>query len=247
MLKAIIIDDESKAREGLANIIKFNFPQINIVAEASNVPEGVKQIQKTQPDVVFLDIEMPIYSGLELLDFFEKDKVTFNIIFTTAYADHAIKAFRLSAIDYLLKPIQVSQLKEAIDKINIRPIKAENYNLLKANYFNTKQQKIAISLSEGLTIIDLNDIIFLKAEGAYTQITLSNHSKIIASKILGDFDYLCEENHFFRTHRSFIINTEKIKRISRQTNDVIMCNDDEISITPERKSTLIDLFKDIKL
>lgn len=247
MLKAIIIDDESKAREGLKNIIKINFPQLNLIADAPDVPEGVKLIQKLQPDIVFLDIEMPIYSGLELLDFFEKDKINFNIIFTTAYADHAIKAFRLSAIDYLLKPIQVSQLKEAIDKIDKKLIVPENYSLLKTNYYNNKHQKIALSLSEGLTIIALNDIIYLKAEGAYTQITLLNQEKILTSKSLGDFDYLCSENHFFRTHRSFIINSEKIKRISRQANDVIMCNDDEISITQERKSQLIDLFRDIKL
>lgn len=247
MLKAIIIDDETKAREGLASILKLNFPEVDIIGEAANVTDGVKLINRTNPHIVFLDIEMPVYSGLELPDFFNKEQLSFNIIFTTAYTEHAIHAFRLSAIDYLLKPIQISQLREAIDKVKAKLSPPKDYSLLKQNYYNPETQKIAISLSEGLTIIELNKIVYLKAEGAYTHIILEDQTKIVASKLLGDFDYLCEQQKFFRTHRSYIINISKIKRISRQANDVIMVNNEEISITPERKSQLIERFKDIRL
>ena len=115
-MKAIIIDDEKRARISLAYILQEYCPNVTIVAECENLPEGVKAIRKNQPNIVLLDIEMPGHSGLELLDFFDENDVNFSIIFTTAYNEYALQAFKFSAVDYLLKPINPEQLSEAISR-----------------------------------------------------------------------------------------------------------------------------------
>lgn len=247
-MNCLLIDDEQKAREMLGMLIRSNFKDVSIVGEAASVPEAVKMIHKYQPDVVFLDIEMPIYSGLELLDFFDKEHVQFKIIFVTAYAEHALQAFRLSAVDYLLKPIQLSQLKDAIEKVKqqLKPSTVA-YEALKQNLSDQQPKRIALSLSEGLTLVELNDIIFLKAEGAYTCLYLQDGKKILVSKVLGEFSFLTENHAFFRTNRSFIINTSKVKRVGRNANEVFLENEHEIPVTPERKSELLELFKHIKV
>jgi two-component system LytT family response regulator len=247
-MKCILIDDEQKAREMLRILLEKNFPELEIVGETSNIPEGVKLIHRMQPDVVFLDIEMPIYSGLELLDFFDKEQVQFKIIFVTAYAEHALKAFRLAAVDYLLKPIQLPQLAEAVNKLKKNePTSLQQLDALQQNLSGTKSERIALSLSEGLTIVELKDILYLKAEGSYTNVVLSGGKKILISKVLGEFVFLTEHHSFFRTNRSFIINIEKVKRIGRNGNEVILEGEVDIPVTPERKSDLLDLFKNIRI
>lgn len=247
-MKCIIVDDELKAREMLRHLLEQNFPELEIAGEAGNVPEGVKLIHRVDPDIVFLDIEMPMYSGLELLDFLDKENIHFKVIFITAYAEHAIKAFRLSALDYLLKPVQLEQLREAISKADQGTnARNEQYRVLQQNYFHPEQEQIALSLAEGLIIIDLREIVYLKAEGSYTRIILDDGRKIVASKVLGEFTFLTEHHTFYRTNRSFIINRTKIKRISRSGNEVILEGEIEVPVTPDRKSELIELFKDIKI
>lgn len=247
-MRCLLIDDEQKARDMLRVLLSNNFPEIEIVGESASIPDGVKMIHKCQPDIVFLDIEMPIYSGLELLDFFDKENIRFKIIFVTAYAEHAIQAFRLSAVDYLLKPIQLGELTEAIGKVgNSSKSSIETYETLKHNLEGSKSERIALSLSDGLTIVDLDDIIFLKAEGAYSCLYLTNGKKIMVSKILGEFSFLTENNSFFRTNRSYLVNVSKIKRIGRNGNEVFLVNDHEVPVTPERKSELLELFRQIKV
>lgn len=244
--KVILVDDEQKAREVLRSMLEKHHPEVEIVGEAQNVPEAVRLIHIHHPDVVFLDIEMPMYSGLELLDFLNKEEIYFKIIFVTAYSEHALEAFRLSALDYLLKPLQVEQLKEAMDKLHEIPGR-EQLSLLKSNYPPAEEKKIALSLSDGLTIIPLHQIIFIKAEGAYVQLHLVDGRRIVASKVLGDFIFLCDQHDFYRTHRSYMVNTEHIRRITRSGNEVVMSDETEIPITPERKSELIERFKAIKV
>jgi two-component system LytT family response regulator len=247
-MKCILIDDEQKAREMLRILLEKNFPEIEIVGETSNIPEGVKLIHRLHPDVVFLDIEMPIYSGLEILDFFDKEHIHFKIIFVTAYAEHALKAFRLAAVDYLLKPIQLSQLSEAVTKLKKNEtVSVQQLDALQHNLSGGKAERIALSLSEGLTIVELKDILYLKAEGSYTNVVLSGGKKILISKVLGEFAFLTEHHSFFRTNRSFIINIEKVKRIGRNGNEVILEGEIDIPVTPERKSDLLDLFKNIRI
>ena len=153
-MKAIIIDDEKRARVSLALLLEEYCPNITVVAECENLPEGVKAIRKLQPDLVLLDIEMPGHSGLELLDFFDENEVNFSIIFTTAYNEYALQAFKFSAIDYLLKPINPDELAQAIARLEKQKQKSENYKVLKANINQDSLTKIAVPSGSSLIFLD---------------------------------------------------------------------------------------------
>jgi two-component system LytT family response regulator len=245
MLKAIIVDDEGKARRILQRFIVDYCPQIEIVAMAENVPEAVKAIEKTKPDVVFLDIEMPGFNGFQLLEFIEE--IDFEIIFTTAYSEFALKAFQVSAIDYLLKPIQIDQLMIAVqklEKIHGNSLIHQRLATLEKNLEEYKIKKIVITLSEGSLFVELKDILFLKAEGSYANIFFKNGNKVIVSKNLKDYeDLLTIEEGFFRTHRSFLVNTDYIKQISSDGSEATMINDSIINISRERKQELAIFLK----
>lgn len=249
MLKAIIVDDEGKARRILERFIMEYCPQIEIVAMAEDVPQAVKAIQKTNPDVVFLDIEMPGYNGFQLLEFF--DTIDFEIIFTTAYSEFALRAFQVSAIDYLLKPIQIDQLTQAVqklEKMNGHSLIKERLATLEKNLEEYKIKKIVIPLSEGSLFVELKDILYLKAEGSYANIFFKDGNKVIVSKNLKDYeDQLTMEEGFFRTHRSFLVNTDYIKQISSDGSEATMINDAVINISRERKQELAIYLKQKKL
>ena len=249
MLKAIIVDDESRARKILASFLTDYCEQVEIVAQVEDVPQGVKAIKNFKPDIVFLDIEMPGYNGFQLLDFF--DEIQFEIVFTTAYSEFALKAFQVSAIDYLLKPIQIDQLINAVNKVErIRgnSLVNERVQTLQANLEDFKIKKIVIPLSEGSLFIELKEIIYLKAEGSYVNFFLKDGTKILASKNIKDFEeQLTQTEGFFRTHRSFLINTAFITNISSDNTGVTLNGNAEITIARERKQDFIQFLKHVTL
>ena len=216
-IKAIIIDDEERARNTLSSLLLNYCPEINILATCSNVPDGVIAINIHKPDVVFLDIEMPDYNGFELLGFFRE--IDFDIIFVTAYSEYAIKAFEISAVDYILKPIDIDQLKNSVEKLKQKKLHSqmqEQIELLKESYKGDDIRKIALSMSNGLTFVEVADIVFLEADGAYTTFFLKDGQKILVSKKLKFYeDILSNRSFFFRTHRSYFINVNFIKKYSR--------------------------------
>jgi len=169
-IKAIIVDDEANARLILKNFVSDFCPTVTIIAEAEDVKSAVKIINKNEVDLVFLDIEMPDENGFVLFDYFNKP--TFETIFCTAYSEYAIKAFEVSAIDYLLKPIGITKLKDAIEKAeiklqqNLNP--QENIAVLKENLLQKSIKKIGIHIGDGIVFIDLNDILYFEANGSYT-------------------------------------------------------------------------------
>ena len=208
-MKAIIIDDEKRARVSLALLLQEYCPQITVVAECENLPEGVKAIRKLQPDLVLLDIEMPGHSGLELLDFFDENDVNFSIIFTTAYNEYALQAFKFSAVDYLLKPINPEQLTEAIARLEKQ--KAANYKLLKETINQDSLTKIAVPSGNTLIFIDTAKISYIKGEGAYSEVFCNNGAKHLVSRNLKNFeDILCLDTRFMRVHKSYIVNFEQV-------------------------------------
>lgn len=245
VLKAIIVDDEAKARRILESFIIEYCPQIQIMALAEDVPQAVKAIQKFKPDVVFLDIEMPGYNGFQLLEFFEE--IDFEIIFTTAYSEFALKAFQVSAIDYLLKPIQIDQLIAAVhklEKIRGNSLIRQRLQTLQKNLEEYKIKKIVVPLSEGSLFVELKDILYLKAEGSYANIFFKDGNKVIVSKNLKDYeDQLTPEEGFFRTHRSFLVNTDYIKNISSDGSEATMINHSVINISRERKQEFSNFMK----
>ena len=189
MITAIIIDDESKGRLALREKISSYCPQIKILAEASNGSEALLLIQYHNPQLIFLDIEMPRMNGFEMLN--ELPEKNFHIIFTTAYDQYAIKAIKYAAFDYLLKPVDIEELKSAIEKIDTtgKNQTKKQVELLQQNMQHPKKQlnKLAIPTLEGLLFFDINDIVHLEANSNYTTIHFIRNPKITASKTLKDF------------------------------------------------------------
>ena len=245
MLKAIIIDDEAKARRILESFVTDYCPQINIVGLAEDVVQGVRLIQKQQPDIVFLDIEMPGYNGFQLLEFF--DEINFEIIFVTAYSEFALKAFQVSAIDYLLKPLQIEQLVKAVEKVEkIKGISnlKERFETLKQNLQGNEIKKIVVPQIDGNLFLDIENITHLKAEGSYVNIFLVDGSKILVSKNIKDFEtQLTEVEGFYRTHRSFLVNTKHIISSSNSGFEATLINNEQVNIARERKTDFIEFMK----
>jgi two-component system, LytTR family, response regulator len=217
MEKCIIIDDESKARILLESVIKNYCPELELVALCEDLPSGIKAIKKYKPSLVFLDIEMPGHSGLELLDFFNEDEIDFNVIFTTAYNEYALQAFRFSAIDYLLKPIQHTQLAEAVERFLRKQHQQKGLQLmsLKENLSaskNWEDKRIAVPSGQTIHFFKPSEIIMIKGEAAYSEIHLSNGNRLLASRNLRHFEEMLQPIPiFFRSHKSYIINRQAVK------------------------------------
>lgn len=211
-IKAIIIDDEPRARTLLKGLLAEYCKDVEVLADCENLPKGVLAIRKYKPQLVFLDIEMPGHSGLELLDFFDEQEVHFSIIFTTAYNQYAIQAFKLSAIDYLLKPIEPSELEEAIKRFRKRErVEKADYALVRESFRNMGGGKIAVPVGNGMKFIEMDQIVMLKADNSYTEMLLADESKLIVSRILKNFeDAFSGRSQFFRAHKSYIVNTAYI-------------------------------------
>ena len=245
MLKAIIIDDEARARRILENYIIEYCPQVQILALIEDVPQAIIAINALKPDIIFLDIEMPNFNGFQLID--SIDYIDFEIVFTTAYSEYALKAFQVSAIDYLLKPIKVNQLIDAVkkvEKIQGSSLLQERLKTLQQNLAEYKVKKIVVPLSEGSLFVELKEIIYLKAEGSYVNIFFKDGSKILVSKNIKDYeDQLTNVEGFFRTHRSFLVNADFVNKISSDGTEAILTNGNLISISRERKHEFISFMK----
>lgn len=238
-IKTLLVDDDEVIRASFKKMLHENFPVLEIVAEAANVPDAVKQIHLTKPQLIFLDIDMPGHSGLELPDFFAKDSIDFSIVFVTAFSDYAINAFELSAVDYILKPAGVEQIQRALKKL--KPLQQESLQTLRQNLSNAQQQKIALQTSGGLLFVELNDIVYLKADGSYTHVYFVNGSKETISKKLTEFSALEKTKQFMRIHRSHTINLHHISKIEKgATPCVTMCDSTVLPIAAERKQALFD-------
>lgn len=241
-INVLIVDDESTARLALRGVLEEHFPQVHIQAEVKNVPEAVKEIQQNDPDVVFLDIEMPGYSGLELLDFFPKGKIKAKIIFVTAYQDFALRAFELAAVDYILKPVDQKQIQRALGRIS--PLNGEYLEVLKANITAGQPRKLTLPSKSGVEIINIEDILYLKADGSYTHLVMKDGSKLTASKRISEFERLLSTGNFMRVHRSHMVNLHQIKRIGKDSGDyLIMSNGDELVITGDKRQKLLEFFQ----
>lgn len=248
MIRAILIDDEERARSVLSNLLTQFCPDVEIIEMCSNVPDAVLAINKYQPDVVFTDIEMPGYSGFELLDFFTD--FNFEIIFTTGYHEYAIKAFEVSAIDYLLKPIQIDQLERAVAKVQrVKEFTvADRLSVLKENLKQAEIHKIALPTFDGLLFVDVNSIICIEADGAYTDLYCVEGKIIKVSKRLKYFESLLENrNQFFRVHRSAIVNINFIDSYSKAENYLLLDNNKSVKVSRNKKSEFEDYIEDIRL
>ena len=242
MHTAIIIDDEAKGRMALKQKLLDYCPQIRLVGEADSGKQGILLIEQLNPDIVFLDIEMPGMDGFEMLKKITGKK--FHIIFTTAYDHYAIKAIRFAAFDYLLKPVDIEELKQAVEKItHSQPQNhtSKKIEVLEQHLFaNSTLNKIAIPALDGILFFNISDIVYLEAHSNYTEIHFANSQKIVASRTLKEFEEMLPGDKFFRPHHSHIINLQYIKRYIRGDGGQIeLQNGTIVSVSRSKKEEFL--------
>ncbi len=247
MLKTIIIDDEPDSVQSLARDLSRHCPEIEIVAQCNGAKDGIRAINAHKPDVVFLDIDMPLINGFELLELMPQ--IDFEVVFTTAYDEYAMQAFRISAVDYLLKPIEPEALVKSVEKVKLL---RESGNAQKQIDFLMQQLKdqrnnaihrIALPTTEGLDFINMEDILYCESDGAYSFLHLTNGSKILISKTLKYLEDILCEFQFFRVHKSYIVNMDYVSKYSRGSGGLLtMKNGAEIKVSRSKKEELLSLF-----
>lgn len=250
-LKAIIVDDEAGARETLAELIKDYPQEVEIVAKANTVNTGLEAILRNEPDVVFLDIRLSPGTGFDILE--KLPKINFEIIFTTAYDRYALKAFKFSALDYLLKPISAEDLFLSLDKVirrreRLAPGSQENIRVFKEN-LQTKDvfNKIALPTSDGLLVINTKDIIRCEGIKSYTSVFLTNKDQIVVSRKLKEFEEMLGGQGFIRIFQSHLINIDHIKRyIKGRGGEVEMSDNTFLPVSRDKKGELLDKLHSLK-
>lgn len=244
-MKALIIDDEKKARNVLQILLQENCPQITDIFTAENLLDGIAIIRKEQPQLVFLDIEMPEHSGLEIGNFINPAETNFEIIFVTAYSEYAVQAFQLSAIDYLLKPVRPAQIKEAVDKaiskIGQSQI-SQRLEELKKSLTSFNFSKIGLTHKDGVKFVNFEQISSLSADGVYCKVYLNNGDSFLISKPLGYYADLLQKNSgiFFRPHRSHLINLMYLQEYNKQDGgSIVMENGIRIPVSRGKKEEFL--------
>lgn len=243
MIQAVIIDDEKKCISLLEKMLQQHLPDVYVIASTTQPEEGIKLIRQHEPDLVFIDIEMPRKNGFEVLEA-TKD-ISYEIIFTTAYNQYAIKAFRFSAFDYLLKPIDATELTNAVQRFKTKHVslsKQQQIDLLFNNLRNLTQpyNKISVATNQGVIFINIADILFCEATGSYTTLFLKNKEKLVTSKTLKDFEELLTDHQFFRIHHSYLIHINEISRyIKGDGGTVLMSNGAELPVSKRKKEEFL--------
>ncbi|MEM1320387.1 MAG: LytTR family DNA-binding domain-containing protein [Bacteroidota bacterium] len=239
-LKAIIVEDEPKGRDTLRNMLARFCPDVALIGEAATVAQGAELIEQQLPDLVFLDIELPEQNGFALLEYFPKPN--FSIVFTTAYDQYAVQAFRISAVDYLLKPINFTYLRQAVKRVqSMQAHRQASLQALATNVQAKDFKKIALPAANGYHFIDLDRIIACEADRNYTLFHLEEGKKIIVAKPLKHFEDLLCDLHFFRINRSFIINLHCLQSYVRtQKGEVLLKNGMQLSLSEQKKAAFLE-------
>jgi two-component system LytT family response regulator len=242
MLKAIIIDDEQYCIQALAADLEKDCPNVEIMQKCTSAKEGILAIKKNKPQLIFLDVEMPWMNGLEMLEML--DPIDFCIIFTTAYDKFAAKAFRLSAVDYLLKPIASNDLKAAVQKAEEKMRSSAGAvhisNLLHNIRRPVQDQKIALPGRDRYEFKPVHSIVYCSAEGAYTKVVFNDAHPSLISKTLGDIEETLPPELFIRIHRSTIVNLNAITHFVRTEGAYVVMNTKEkLMVSKARKDALL--------
>lgn len=243
MLKAILIDDEPDCIRLLSLQLKEHCPQVQILGQHTSSEEGLQAIRTQQPDVVFLDIEMPEMNGFTLLE--QLGDIPFSLIFITAYNEFALKAFRFSALDYLLKPLDTHELQEAVQKAEKRQrIDQRQLEMLRSQLQGgLHPQKIAVPYQSGVHFIELKDLVYCEADSNYTKLFLTNGKNYLLSKTLREVQQVFEERNFLRVHRQYLINLDHIKMYHKgEAAYLVMHGDINIPVAKNQKDRLVQKF-----
>jgi two-component system LytT family response regulator len=242
MIRSVIIDDEQHCVRALVSDLEQHCPSIAVLDSCYSAKEGIMAIKKNQPDLVFLDVEMPWMNGFEMLEIL--GDVNFSIIFTTAHDEFAAKAFRISAVDYLLKPIDANDLKAAVQKVEKKMDEGSNLqhitNLLRNIRQPSIEQKIALPQREGYEFIEVSSIIYCHAEGAYTKVFIQEKRPMLISRTLGDVEELLPPELFQRIHHSTLINVTYVSQFLRSDGGyIVLKNGEKLSVSKAKKEMLM--------
>jgi two-component system LytT family response regulator len=243
MFSAVVIDDESKVRETICNMLSVYCPNINVIGQAESVASGFKLISDLNPDVVFLDIRMPDGTGFDLLKKFSN--INFHFIIISAYAEYALKAFKFSALDYLLKPIDSTDLINAVEKV-AKVINSEETNqkfeTLIANIDNEEKEikKIILKTQDSVFVVEINKIIRCESQNNYTYFYFTDNTKVLVSKTLKEYDDLLSPLKFVRCHQSHLVNPRHIVKYVKHPNILIQMIDGSKIPVSVRKKDVID-------
>ena len=244
-MNVVIIEDELLGRKSLIHLLEKAPQEITVLGAYETVDSAIPIITKEQPDIIFLDIKLPQKNGFYLFEYFKGKAFKSHVIITTAYNQYALQALQLSAIDYLLKPIDLDGLIEAIDKVKDQLKVQKNQELyfsLKENLFNNKKT-LAIPKQSGLVFIQLNEIIYCEADGNYTVFYLKSGERHIVTRQLKYYDKLLVDFNFFRPNRSYLINFDHLRALNKgKKTYIIMCDDKEILISSLKKQEFFDNF-----
>jgi len=247
MLKTVIVDDEQDAQVTLMRFLQMHCSNVNIVGTANGVEEGLSLIQKKQPQLVFLDIKMNDGTGFDLLK--KLKAINFKLIFTTAYDEYALKAFKYSAIDYLLKPIDPEELVDAVERAqkDNKTNTAQSVDSMFELYKEDKFDKLAIPSVDEFHFVHIADIIRCEASSNYSIIYLADGKKIVAPRTLKEFEKLLSSEGFFRVHQSHLINLNHINQFLKTKNKILMSDDSTVEVSRRKKSLFLELINMRKL
>jgi two-component system LytT family response regulator len=249
MITALLIDDDENLRSGMRGLLSLYAPEINIVGEADSVATGIEAIIKHQPQVIFLDIQLNDGTGFDILQQLvsKLGKIHSNIVFITAHEQYAIKAFRFSALDFLLKPVDPDELQMVIGKLKGVIEKSDNYAHIDLLLENIRKKvdnfkRIALSNSDGMHLFEISDIIRCESEDNYTKFYIKNSKPVLISKTLKEYEELLTEHGFVRIHQSHLINLSYLKSyIKKEGGYVIMADNSNLPISQRKKETLQEI------
>ncbi len=247
MIRSLIIDDEPRSRETLSSLLNRYCKDVSVEAKAGNVSEGVSMIRKIKPELIFLDISMPDGNGFDLLQ--QVPGMDAEIIFTTAYNEYCLQAIKASAVDYLLKPLNIAELQTAVERAEERIMKKNGLSHFYQLFSNLDQQqnhtgKIAVPVNDGLHFISIGNIIRMEASGSYTQIFCTDNTSVLSSKSLKEYEDILPTQTFFRVHHSHIINLSFIRQYHRGDGGyVTMTDGSAVDIAKRKRKDFLDIFQ----
>lgn len=240
MLKAIVIDDELQSVELLARELSTHCPQVQVVGKTTSSEEGLRLIQVLQPDLVFLDIEMPRMNGFQLLE--KVGEIFFQLIFVTAYNEFAVKAFRFSALDYLLKPVDAEELQQAVRKAaRQQRVDGRQLDLLKQQLQHRRPtDKLAVPYQNAIIFLPLQEIIYCEADNNYTKVIASENRHYLLARTLKEVTQTLEDRNFLRIHREYMINLDQVKKLLKGEGwYLVMANGESIPVSRNQRDSLL--------
>lgn len=237
MIKAIIVDDEIAAREVISTLIADFCPNVQVVAIVSDTFEAEKEIERQQPDLVFLDVEMPKRSGIQFLQSLKK--INFEVIFITAFDQYALQALKLSAVDYLLKPVEIKELIHAIHKVQSGKSGLNRVQNLIENS-SSKRKKIVLPQADAIDFVEIDTILYCIAEGSYTRFVLNTKKEILVSRSIKNYEDVLIPEGFYRCHKSYIVNLTAVSRYQR-SGTLVISNGTSLPVSRTKREEILTL------